>query len=241
MLIGGYRQNASRGPEIASVAEDQGEGTTMIITAIERSRRHRGRVDVYVDGDVACELSRALVEARGLRPAAAVTPDQIAALVADDRRRLALDAAVAMLARRPRSEREVRQRLRRRKFEPELVEQTMARLHAANLIDDAEYARAFTESRDRQSPRGGRLIARELRSNGIDAALADRAASAVDDDDAAYRLASRRLRGLAGLDYDAFRSRLGGYLQRRGFGWETCRATVERCWRERGEGVFPVS
>ena len=210
--------------------------STMIITAVERSRRHRGRVDVYVDGAVACELARAFAETRGLRPGAAITSEQLAVLVADDRRRMALDAAVAMLARRPRSEREVRQRLRQRKFEPELVEQTVVRLRAEKLIDDSEYARAFTESRDRQSPRGGRLIARELRANGVEAAIADRAASAVSDKDAAYRLASRRLRSLAGLDFDAFRSRLGGYLQRRGFGWDVCRSTVERCWRERGEG-----
>ncbi len=212
----------------------------MIITAVERSRRHRGRVDVYVDGDVACELARTLAETRGLRPGASITPEQIAALIADDRRRRALDAAVAMLARRPRSEREVRQRLRQRKFEPELVDATVARLFDTKLLDDAEYARSWTESRDRQSPRGSRLIARELRANGVEAAIADDAASAVSDEDAAYRLAARRLRSLAGLERDVFRNRLGGYLQRRGFGWDTCRSTVERCWRERGEGEEAV-
>jgi regulatory protein len=215
----------------------KGPGVRLIITAVERSRRHRGRVDVYVDGAPACELSRSFAEARGLRPGAGITRDQLTAIVADDRRRMALDAAVAMLARRPRSEREVRQRLRRRKFEPELVEQTMARLRSAKLLDDAEYARVFTEARDRQSPRGSRLIARELRASGVDAAIADSAASAVSDDDAAYRLASRRRRSLAALDRDAFRNRLGGYLQRRGFDWDTCRATVERCWREREPAV----
>ena len=72
-------------------------------------------------------------------------------------------------------------------------------------------------------------------ANGVEAAIADEAASAVSDEDAAYRLASRRLRSLAGLEHDVFRNRLGGYLQRRGFGWDVCRTTVERCWRERGE------
>ena len=76
-----------------------------------------------------------------------------------------------------------------------------------------------------------RLIARELRANGVEAAIADEAAAAVSDEDAAYRLAARRLRSLAGLEYDAFRNRLGAYLQRRGFGWDVCRATVDRCWR----------
>jgi regulatory protein len=214
--------------------------STMIVTAVERSRRHRGRVDVYVDGAVTCELARTVAEAHALRPGQAVTTEQIAAIVAADRRRQALDAAVSMLARRPRSEREVRQRLRQRKFEPDLIEATVARLLATKLLDDAEYARTWTESRDRQSPRGHRLIARELRANGVEAAIADRAASEVSDEDAAYRLASRRLRALAGLDYDAFRNRLGGYRQRRGFGWDVGRSTVERCWRGAREGESEV-
>jgi regulatory protein len=206
---------------------------TMIITAVERSKR-RGRFDVYVDGALAFVVGRAVAADAGMRPGREVTREEIEALVAADRRRQALDAAVSMLARRPRSEREVRQRLRQRKFEPDLVEATVARLLTTKLLDDADYARSWTESRDRQSPRGSRLIARELRANGVEAAIADRAAAEISDEDAAYRLASRRLRSLAGLEHEAFRNRLGGYLQRRGFGWDVCRSTVERCWRERG-------
>jgi regulatory protein len=72
----------------------------------------------------------------------------------------------------------------------------------------------------------------ELRAHGVDAAVAAEAAAEVSDADAAYRVAARRLRSLAGLDERAFRGRLGSLLQRRGFGWEICKTTVERCWRE---------
>jgi regulatory protein len=206
----------------------------MIITAVERSAKRRGRVDVYVDGVVACELARSVAAAHGLRPGRAIAREQIDAIVAADRRRQALDAAVTMLARRPRSEREVRQRLKQRKFEPALVDETVRRLLETKLLDDAEYARAWTESRDRHSPRGRRLIVQELRASGVDAAIAEQAAAVVSDEDAAYRLASRRMRSLERLEYDAFRNRLGSYLQRRGFGWDVCRATVERCGKELG-------
>jgi regulatory protein len=107
-------------------------------------------------------------------------------------------------------------------------------LRALKLIDDAAYARYFAEARDRTSPRGRRLITQELRANGVDVDTAATATADLSDEEAAYRLASRRMRSLSGIEYDAFRSRLGGMLQRRGFGWDTARATIERCWTELG-------
>ncbi|MBI5288569.1 MAG: RecX family transcriptional regulator, partial [Chloroflexi bacterium] len=149
-----------------------------------------------------------------------------------DRRRQAVDAAVAMLARRPRSEREVRQGLKRRRLDEATIEETVERLRASRLLDDAEYAHSFAESRGRTSPRSRRLLVQELRANGVDAAVAAQAVGEVSDAEAAYRLATGRMRSLSALNEQRFRSRLGGLLQRRGFGWEVTRQTVERCWSE---------
>ncbi len=206
----------------------------MIITGVERQVRRRGRVDVYVDGALRFDVAREVARTRGLRPGRRIEAAEIEAIVALDQRRQALDAAVAMLARRPRSEREVRQRLRMRKFAAPLIDETVEKLRSAELIDDAEFARAWAESRDRSSPRGRRLIMQELRAFGVAAPVAVEAAASVSDADAAYRVAAKRSRSLASLDYVTFRNRLGAQLQRRGFGWETARAAVERCWREFG-------
>ena len=203
----------------------------MIVTAVERTAR-RGRVAVHIDDEPAFEIAREIARGRDLRPGRAIDRDEIDALVAEDASKQALNIAVAMLARRPHSEREVLRRLARRKCAPELAGETVRKLRAARLLDDAEYARAWTESRDRSSPRGRRLIVQELRASGVALEIAQEAATAVSDADAAYRAALRRMRGLSALEYEAFRNKLGGMLQRRGFGWETCRATVERCWRE---------
>jgi regulatory protein len=204
----------------------------MIITAVEPARKRRGHVDVYVDGVVAFDVARTTAIRRGLRPGAAIDAAQIDAIVAADGRLAALETAAAMLARRPRSEREVRRRLAERRFDPSLIEETVTRLRELKLLDDAEFARAWTESRDRSSPRGRRLIVQELRAAGVAMPTAVEAASAVSEEEAAYRVGEKRARALASCDYRAFRDKLGAHLQRRGFGWETARATVDRCWRE---------
>ena len=62
--------------------------------------------------------------------------------------------------------------------------------------------------------------------------VAAAAVAEVSNEDAAYRVAERRRRSLDNLDEGTYRSRLGSYLQRRGFSWDIARSTVDRCWRE---------
>lgn len=209
----------------------------MIVTAVVRKSNRPGRVDVYVDGEVAFDLSRAAARDVDLRPGRAIDRAEIDTIIAAEQKRHAFEAAVALLARRPRSEREVRRRLAQRKISQPLIDETLARLRTLKLIDDAAFAQFWAETRDRSSPRGKKLVTQELRTNGIELGVAVAATADLSDEDAAYRLASQRVRSMASLDYQTFRNRLGSLLQRRGFGWETARATVERCWRESGGGI----
>ncbi|MDP9235827.1 MAG: RecX family transcriptional regulator [Chloroflexota bacterium] len=204
----------------------------MIITAIDRAPKRRGRMQVHLDGVSKFELSVATARKYELKRGGELSAAQAEGIVAADARHAALTAAAAMLARRPHSEREVRVRLRRRGCEPDVVDETIRKLTSARLLDDAEYAQAWTESRDRISPRGRRLIEQELRANGVAIAIAQEAAEQISDSEAAMRAASRRLSAMRGLDCETFRKRLGPFLQRRGFDWETCSGTVERCWQE---------
>jgi regulatory protein len=199
----------------------------MIITAVDRAPKRRDRVQVHVDGVSMFEVSQTTARKHDLRPGRELTASEIA-----DARYVALTAAAAMLARRPHSEREVRARLGRRGCDAQAADGAIQTLTTAGLLNDAEYAQAWTESRDRISPRGHRLVEQELRASGVSLEIARDAADQVSDADAAMRAAARRLASLRGLDYGSFRKRLGSFLQRRGFDWDTCGATIERCWQD---------
>lgn len=163
-----------------------------------------------------------------------MTDGELEALVRADARREASGVALAMLARRGRSEREVRRRLAMRRFAPDVVDETVRRLREARLLDDGEFARTWAEARARSSPRSRRLLAQELRANGVEMDVARSAVDELCDEDAAWRAAERRLHALRGLEHDAFVARLGAFLRRRGFAWALCQRTVERAWRESG-------
>ncbi|MEI7744060.1 MAG: regulatory protein RecX [Chloroflexota bacterium] len=79
-----------------------------------------------------------------------------------------LDAAARYLEARPRSETEVRRKLRDLGYRSDLVEQTVARLIELGYIDDDAFARTWVDSRDRARPRGEHALRMELMRKGVE-------------------------------------------------------------------------
>jgi len=206
----------------------------MIISAIERQKR-RQRVNVYGDeGRFAFALALHLAQDAGLHTDMELSEAQVNALQEADARHSAYEAALRLLSYRPRSEREMRRRLGRRGIGLRLIDETVRQLRERGYLDDEAFARFWTETREATSPRSRRLIAQELRAQGVDTETAAAATVSVADEEAAYRAASRRLHAFRGLDYETFRRRLGGFLVRRGFSYDVARRTMDRCWQEAG-------
>jgi len=147
----------------------------------------------------------------------------------------ALDTAVRFLAQRPRSEYEVRQRLRRAGVEEAVIEGVLGQLRQHHLLDDRAFAEYWVEQRQTFRPRGARLVRAELAKLGVarggaEAATAPLEESATED---AYRAAAAYARRVSTDDPVAFRNRVGGWLARRGFDWDTVARVVGRLWDER--------
>ena len=147
-----------------------------------------------------------------------------------------LDAAARFLETRSRSVTEVRRRLTGAGYRPELVEGAVARLLELGILDDAAFARAWVESRDRAHPRGEIALRRELRLKGIDAAVIDEVlaerggeSAAAPDADAADRLLARTSAVLTRIaDPRARRQRAYALLARHGFDPDTASDAVRR-------------
>jgi len=146
-------------------------------------------------------------------------------------------AAIRFIAYRPRSEAEVRQRLRKR-FPPDLVERVLSELVERSVIDDVGFARLWRNSRESLNPRSAGVVRRELWAKGVSKETAQEAVSDLDDSDGALRAGRKFARRLENADYSTYRRRLWGHLQRRGFGQSVVRRTIEVLWVELhgGEG-----
>jgi regulatory protein len=142
--------------------------------------------------------------------------------------------ALRYLAQRPRSEQEVRRRLRRSGVAEDAIDDIVAQLERHGLVDDAAFAQYWLEQRQTFRPRGARLVRAELRQHGISTdlatAAADELAGSAEED--AYRAAQKRAGHLSPADERTFKQRLSQFLARRGFDWEVVSMVVERLYRE---------
>jgi regulatory protein len=137
-------------------------------------------------------------------------------------------AALRLLDYRARTETEMRQRLTRKGFEAGDIDAVLARLKTSGLIDDAAFARAWSDSRAASSPRSAFVIKRELRGKGVTRDTAEEAVACLDDAEAAYRAAVPRATRLAKLPPEEARRKLGDFLRRRGFSWGVAEETMNR-------------
>lgn len=143
-----------------------------------------------------------------------------------------MDAAALFLGVRARSVAETRRRLLHLGYPEGLVEGVLERLIEMDYLDDAAFARAWVESRDRARPRGETALRRELALKGVPREVVDVVLSArlavhgADDPNrtAAEALLARR-RSMISREPNLARRRQKAYalLARNGFDPETCR------------------
>jgi len=203
-----------------------------LITALEPDPHHPGSVRVLVDGRPYCTVHQEAVPEAGL---AVGQPWD------DERSRLAGQAAdqegawralLRALERRSFAIGEMRRRLRQKGHPPEAVEHAIARARRARLLDDAEFARRFVESRSARG-RGPARLRLDLRGLGVDEGVINEALAAQWSEPAdvlklAASLAERRARQLGDLPAHVKRRRLLAYLGRRGFSGEGVARLVQR-------------
>ncbi len=204
------------------------------VTAIRAGRRQGKRVNVFLDGRFAFSLETEVAVKQGLGVGQELSEGDVEALTRSDLFQRCLNAALRYLDYRPRSEIELRERLRRRGFNGDNVEAVVARLRERGLVDDLAFAQFWKDNRQSFRPRSRWLTALELRQKGVPDDIINQVVADVDDEDSAYRAAQSRAHHLPSSDYQGFHHRLSEYLKRRGFGYRVITHTVERLWQEQG-------
>jgi regulatory protein len=204
------------------------------ITAL-RGGRSQTRINLFLDGSFAFSLPAETALTEKLQVGQELSDRQIESLTRSDGFHRCLDAAARYLGYRPRSEVELRERLHRRGFDSDTVEAVLKRLKEQALVDDAAFARFWSDNRQSFRPRSRWLSRVELRQKGVPEDIIDQVVVAIDDRDSAYRAAMNKVRSVPRIDYQDFRRRLGEYLRRRGFGYGVINHTVRRIWDEKGD------
>lgn len=137
------------------------------------------RIRVELDDGAVLEPPRALVAELGLGSGDPVDPQLRARLTDGAVRWQAREAALRLLAHRPRSRSELADRLRRRDVPGPVIRACLDALEDQGLVDDAAFARAWIRDRLRLKPRGRAALLSELRRKGLATAVAREAVDEV--------------------------------------------------------------
>jgi len=202
------------------------------ITALVVQKRNTDRVNVYLDGKFAFGL--AAIEAIRLKRGQVLSDADIERLQAADDVEKAREKALRFLGNRPRSEWEVRQNLQKAGYEAGAIDRVLDRLRGIGLVDDAAFVRYWLDNRAQFKPKGAVALRQELRQKGVEREVIDAvlAESEHADDQAALQAALAKADRYRQLSRQEFAQKLGAYLARRGFAYETVREAVNAAWQQ---------
>ncbi len=212
------------------------------ITAMEPQRRP-GRLNIFVDGQFIIGVGETVAANLRLRVGREITPETLREVAGAEEVHKATEAALVLLEVRARARREIETRLAQKGYEEGVIAQVLENLTRLGLLDDAVFAAQWVEAKTREGgsrPVGRRRLSSELYGKGV---AKDQIAEAVEkvtnaDELALARAAARKKVRTVPTEREALqaeRRKLMGFLQRRGFGWETVKQVTRESLPTPGE------
>jgi len=173
----------------------------------------------------------------GRRPKQTITDEERSVTDRERSRKRTMDRAVRLLAAKPRSIGELRERLLEKRWtDAEIVDTVIDKLREYNYLDDEQYARDLALSKLRQKPQGRRKLEQRLSQKKVDRETLGSAMDAAFDALPETQLidlaiAKRvRLKGLPETHDD--KRKFTEYLLRQGFQYGLIRGKLESLGNE---------
>ncbi len=171
------------------------KGETMPeITDISPQVKDKERCNVYVDGRFYCGLKLETAIKYRLKVGEQIELEKLDEIQLENERSQALDKAMTHLSHSMKTEKEIRDFLKKKGYVGAVCDYAVQKLEEYGFLDDAEYCRQYVASAGKS--KGSRLIAFELKRRGakeecIEAALSENAGEA----DAALSALRKYMRG----------------------------------------------
>jgi len=209
-------------------------GGSMVITRVERQKKNPSRVSIHIDNQYTIGVHKEVLLQLGLRVGDQISEKTIDKLKKQEELHAARQSAVRLLSHRARSERELRDRLKKKGFKAEGIAKVISSLTRSGLIDDLDFARAFVHDKLLRKPLGKSMLANQLRQKGIGKEVIEQVLSEVyqegKEDEYAVELARNRFQRFKSafekLDPMKQKKKLSDYLAHRGFEWEAVAKAV---------------
>jgi regulatory protein len=198
------------------------------LTRIETQKKRPDRKNLYADGEFLAGVSAETLARLALRVGDEIGPDQLRTIQHTEELHSARNIALRYLATRPRTEKEIRNKLREKEFGDTEITSTIDDLRRSGLLHDLEFARAFLRDALTLRPAGAILLKRKLLLLGISREIIEQvfqeSFSGEEQISLAREAAKKYLRKTRALrkndSAEKRKAALTAFLARKGFPWE---------------------
>lgn len=198
------------------------------ITSIKKQKKEN-RANVYIDNNLsfAIDLDNLLI--LKLKADQELTDKQIKQIIKKSEFQKNLDKLTKFIMIRPRSEKEVRGYLHRKKVPEAIWKDLLQRLAKYDLINDEEFARWWIDSRQEFSPKPIRILINELKTKGINKEIIDKVLSQtnINEEKIAKNLLLKREPHWRSISKDKLSQKMLEYLIRKGFSFEIAKSAIK--------------
>ena len=199
-----------------------------VITSIKPQKNGK-RVNIYLDDKFAFGLDLGNYMKLNLKVEQELTEKEVAEIVKKGEFQKVYDKILQFASLRPRSEKEFKNWLYRKKVHESLHEELFNKLKRLNFLDDEKFATWWVEQRNSFRPKSKRILNQELRIKGIDKEIIENvlADAQIDEAKIAKNLLEKKKYRWKNLDKFEARKKMSAFLARNGFGWDIVKKTVK--------------
>ncbi|WFA09423.1 RecX family transcriptional regulator [Tissierella sp. Yu-01] len=204
----------------------------MKITNIE-PQKNSNRVNIYIDNKFAFGLSEELRYKFGLHIEDEIEQSFIDNILKSEEQANVTNYALKLLSYRQKTEVEMYKALKKKGYDDIFIEYTIKYLKENKYINDLEYARMFINDKQNLNKYGPNRIKFDLIKKGISKEIIESTLNISSDEeyDSAYDLAFKKQKSYHGQDRYAVYRKLGGFLQRKGYSYDTITKVLDEILR----------
>ncbi len=198
----------------------------------------RNRVEILFEDDQKITLAYEVFLRNQLKVNQEFSDAKLSLLLDEDQKYQVKQSALNFLGRRHHSRNEIRTKLRQKKFESQLIEQTLDALEQSNYLDDSLFARIFSDEKIKLKNWGKNKIKSELIKRGITSkvisdVIEEKLGGEIEID-AGLEIARKKLKKLVNRNIDSkkIQSSIYSFLISRGYDYDSCKKIVGRLFKE---------
>ena len=196
----------------------------MKITGLEKQKKNENRYNLYVDNKFFLGVDENVIIKHRLVTGMEVEESYLNNVIRTEELNKSINVACNYLGFKQRSEKEVRDKLKLKEFDEEIIDDTIEFLNKYGYLNDYNYGKALISEKQNFKKAGKNLLKQELFKKGIDkeliTELIEESFDYDEEYDRAYKLAKKKYNSIRNEDKNSIYRKISSLLARKGYSFD---------------------